>query len=156
MRSRHIAIGLFFIAVCMGIGLLMAISERSSSVEVAAVNGAGAAANQLSEEELIDANIEPPITDRAEAASATAPPVVEVPQVGVLEASFTPGERRLIEESSELEARCRGGDGENTEAACEQRAAAMDRLNAAGICWGREDEPYAAYQYHRCGPGSIR
>lgn len=71
---------------------------------------------------------------------------------------FTPREQRLIEEAQRLEALCRGGSDDDpaTEAACDERGPATDRLNRIGICWGRESEAYAEYEFHRCGPDSIR
>lgn len=69
---------------------------------------------------------------------------------------FTRAEQRLIDENQRLESLCRGGTGEESDRACDERSSAMDRLNAIGICWGRESEAYAEYTFHRCGRGSIR
>jgi hypothetical protein len=87
---------------------------------------------------------------RAQGLTVTDHPVTDLP--------FTPREQRLIEEAQRLETLCRGGSGDDsdTEAACDERGPATDRLNRIGICWGRENEAYAEYEFHRCGPDSIR
>lgn len=69
---------------------------------------------------------------------------------------FTALQKRLIKRSSDLEATCRGSyDERAAKAACDARDKAMDDVIAAGICWGKEDQANAEYEYHRCGPGSI-
>ena len=63
----------------------------------------------------------------------------------------------LIESWLAAEERCRGGAGDDpaTFAACDQRDWALEKLNAAGWCYGREGESNAEFQWHTCGPGSL-
>ena len=53
---------------------------------------------------------------------------------------------------------CRGGSGDDpqTITTCEQRQALGRKLDARGLCKGRDDEAGYQMQWHPCGPGSLR
>jgi hypothetical protein len=66
-------------------------------------------------------------------------------------------ELALIDADQSADETCRGGEpSRETDAACERRDETMNRLNAAGICWGKNGEAYVEHTYHRCGADSIR
>lgn len=70
--------------------------------------------------------------------------------------NFSPPEQRLVDEFLDLDATCRMDTGSVGDAACSKSDEVLARLNAQGICWGRQEEARADYSAHRCGPGSIR
>ena len=70
--------------------------------------------------------------------------------------AFTPEQKAAIADWTNLEADCRGSYDEGvTERSCRQRDAAMTRMIALGVCWGREDQSEAEFEIHVCAPGSI-
>jgi hypothetical protein len=74
-------------------------------------------------------------------------------------ASWSAAEEALIAQWHELNSRCRGGtgDAQATMAACEERDGSVwQRLQEAGICYGREGEYGSQMEMHRCGPDSLR
>lgn len=69
---------------------------------------------------------------------------------------FTPAEQQFIRRRQDAEATCRGSyDEQESARACREQDIVVDQMNAAGLCWGREDEVQAEYTDHRCAPGSI-
>ena len=103
------------------------------------------------EQSKLDAEVSTPNPEEKSVASPAIPS-----SKPALNAPFTPEEKRLIAIAAESEETCRGSSDEaESEAACERRSGDTDRLNAIGICWGREDQSYAEYDFHRCRPGSI-
>ena len=71
--------------------------------------------------------------------------------------NFTPAQQVIIQRNEALEHRCRDGSGDDpaTIAACDLRDAATQRLNAAGICWGKQGQAEYEYTYQHCGPSSL-
>ena len=69
---------------------------------------------------------------------------------------FTAEQKEAIATWTNLEGDCRGSTDETvTESACKLRDAALNRMIALGVCWGREDQSEAEYEVHICAPGSI-
>lgn len=70
---------------------------------------------------------------------------------------FTAVQAQAVKVVQGLEEQCRGGSGDDpsTMKACDTRLAAIDRMIATGVCWGREDQYEAEYTYHLCERGSI-
>lgn len=70
---------------------------------------------------------------------------------------FSSSQQKLIDAWSELEETCRGGAGDEsiTAQACEDRDVALDRMNAKGVCYGKEGQFDAEFEVHLCAPGSI-
>lgn len=86
------------------------------------------------------------------------PPSSEAPAAQLTGATeFTDEESRLIDQWSEAEEMCRGSPDERSIATwCPRRDEAMQALNRASICYGREDDQSASdYQIHRCGESSF-
>lgn len=70
--------------------------------------------------------------------------------------AFTLEQKAAIADWTNLETDCRGSYDEGvTERSCRQRDAAMTRMIALGVCWGREDQSEAEYEVQVCAPGSI-
>jgi hypothetical protein len=108
-------------------------------------------------EPAIEAGSEQPVEPACVTGECLANDVNDAPGYTAAEQRFTPAQQRLIELNADLEEACRGSSDETeSERACAARQEAMDRLNAAGVCWGKEGEAYAEHQYHLCTAGSIR
>lgn len=66
--------------------------------------------------------------------------------------------RTLIALVEGLNDRCRGGSGDNAETlkACNERDAPMRQLQSLGYCYGKQGQAGYQYEWHHCGPDSIR
>lgn len=71
------------------------------------------------------------------------------------EGVFSPTQRRMIAKVAELQIKCEAIHDPGYRQACDARRAAMQRLNAAGVCYGRK-EAYHTIDYHLCDEGSLR
>lgn len=62
-----------------------------------------------------------------------------------------------IEEWMDWNERCRGGSGDDpaTLVACDRRSDVSKRLEGLNLCYGKEDQSGAEYEWHTCGAGSI-
>lgn len=74
----------------------------------------------------------------------------------VFKASLSAQEQKLVDDYFAVVKECRGGS--TTSQRCQKwgwgDVPEEDRMNAAGICFGRADQSYADYRLHRCGPTS--
>lgn len=63
----------------------------------------------------------------------------------------------LIEEWMQWNESCRGGFGDEvaTIQACDRRADAAEQLERLSLCYGKEHQSGAEFDWHTCGPGSI-
>lgn len=58
-----------------------------------------------------------------------------------------------------LDSKCRGdlaGDDPQSGRVCAQRAQAAKQLAKQGICYGKKGQLEGEYEWHKCGPGSLR
>ena len=89
------------------------------------------------------------------AANYPAPIESEAPPAETATPTYNATQNRLIDRHANLESQCRADPPGQENKACEKRDQAIDDLIAAGLCWGREDQFNAEYEYHICRPGSI-
>lgn len=63
----------------------------------------------------------------------------------------------LLEEWMDWNERCRGGSGDEpaTLEACDRRAEISAELEGMNLCYGKENQAGAEYEWHTCGAGSI-
>ena len=62
----------------------------------------------------------------------------------------------LLTLSDDANDRCRGGGVEDVWGACAERTEYGERLDALGMCYGKQGQAGYQMSWHRCGPGSIR
>lgn len=64
----------------------------------------------------------------------------------------------LIERWSVSDEDCRGGSGDSpkTQKACSKRDGVVDQLSKRGWCLGTHSQSRSQYEWHECGPTSIR
>ena len=103
-----------------------------------------------------EATSEPTRTDESSEQSASAPENID----GLISEGekFTQAQQSVIREDVRLEEECRYGmpHQPETDKVCGERSRVLKRLNAAGICFGKESEPYSTKKYHHCDEDSIR
>ncbi|WP_294338900.1 SHOCT domain-containing protein [uncultured Sphingomonas sp.] len=63
-------------------------------------------------------------------------------------------DKELIKQATDAwEGSQQGDDG--ADAAYERHTKLLEKLRERGICWGKQDQVQAEYDFHRCEPGSL-
>ncbi|WP_394652363.1 hypothetical protein [uncultured Sphingomonas sp.] len=77
-----------------------------------------------------------------------------LPQAEAAQPADNQRDDELIRQAADAWGDVRQSD-DGSEAAYKRHTMLLEQLRGRGICWGKEDQVQADYEFHRCGPDSI-